>query len=450
MIPINEEVPACADSITYAKSPCPKIYSPNVPKFVSLNRILLLLTDLRKDDRFLLNVWWFSYRNFVKPKFFLQKLLERFDVPALQISSPPSNIPIGQYSSLEDAYFNIDVKTNIQLTVGKILLEWVENYYFDFDDKMVRQLNNFCSTRLVESGLTFLSKKIINAMKMSSRLFPWQEYKKTPNVELELESRNVSRSVSGSLRTNTIEQRLTLLRIEAKDLAETLTVMDNTIYKKIKFTEMLGQSWNKEKKKHMAPNILEVTSLFNKISNYVVFHVVSESNSMLRKKMIETLIKSVEYLRELNSFNMSMAIYSALGNSALSRLSEWTLLDVTVSKAYEDLVKLCSTENNQKTMRDAMDKCYVDGEACTPYIGIYLRDLVFTDDGNPTMIDGKLNFYKAVNQYSIMFNILRFQDRTYDINIKEDIQATIENYKPRSEDELYNMSLKVQPRKPNT
>ncbi|EFC50241.1 rasGEF domain-containing protein [Naegleria gruberi] len=439
MTPINEEPMACPESITFSKSPCPKLYPGNIPKFISLNRLILLLTDETRFEPFFVKVFWLCYRSFVKPKFVLQKLLERFDVPPLNSSSESATVPIGQYESLDEYHYHTDLKSNAQIITAKLILEWVENHYYDFDDKMIRQLTNFCSTRMIESPVSFIAKRTLLAMKDASRLHPWQEDEKR---EKELAEKKDKRS------STRLEQRLTLLKVDARDFAETLTAMDHSLYKKIKFTEMLGQSWNKEKKKFMAPNIISVTTLFNKVSSYVVFQIVSESNPMFRKKMIETVIKTCEHLKDLNSFNMIMAIYSSLGTSSVSRLVDtWSLLEEKTQKQYEDICKFCSQDINYKSMRDATDKCFVEGEPATPYIGIYLKDFLFADDGNPTLVDGKLNFYKAISQYAIMYNILRFQDRDYEIIPKEEIQAAIDSYKPRGEDELYNMSLKIQPRK---
>ncbi|KAG2373409.1 hypothetical protein C9374_012148 [Naegleria lovaniensis] len=497
MIPIYDEPPACIESINYVKSPMPKLYPYNVPKYVSLNRLILLLTDEKRSEPFLSSVFWWCYRGFVKPKIILQKLIERFDVPLLQSSTPENGIPPSSPSSafsstvasspssltspsnnappwspfamldyqpsLDEMHYNIDVRSNIQLSVAKLLLDWVEKYYFDFDDKMVRQLSNFCTSRMMESVASFIAKKILQAMKTSSRLPHWEqqqvEEKKMQqmatqevfpvNVDSSPESKKSGQpSTPKNINTTMDSKQISLLKMEPKEIAETLTLLDHSIYNKIKFTEMLGQSWNKDKKRFMAPNIINVTTLFNKISNYCVHQIVSEPNIMSRKKILENLFKTCEILREMNSFNMVMAIYSSFVSSSVSRLTDtWGMLDEKCTKQYEDICKFVSTDNNQRILRDAMDKAFADGEATTPYLGIYLRDLVFTDDGNPTLIDGKLNFFKAINQYAIMFNILRFQGREYTFVMKEELQMAIESYKPKSEDELYSMSLKTQPRK---
>ncbi|KAF0974622.1 hypothetical protein FDP41_006096 [Naegleria fowleri] len=510
MIPIYDEPPACIESINYVKSPMPKLYPYNVPKYVSLNRLILLMTDEKRSEPFLSSVFWWCYRGFVKPKIILQKLIERFDVPMLSSqsttpetimpSSPSSaflplaisssslasmspstataNTPspftqiMGEQVSPDEMHYNIDVRSNIQLSVAKLLLDWVEKYYFDFDDKMVRQLTNFCTSRMMESVASFIAKKILNAMKTSSRLPHWEqqqlEEKKlqtasqegssspfspgaaTTNLDSSPESRKGQPSTpkNTSSATTTDVKQVSLLKLEPREVAETLTLLDHSIYNKIKFTEMLGQSWNKDKKRYMAPNIINVTTLFNKISNFCVHQIVSEPNIMSRKKILENLFKTCEILRDMNSFNMVMAIYSSFVSSSVSRLTDtWGMLDEKATKQYEDICKFVSTDNNQRILRDAMDKAYADGEPTTPYLGIYLRDLVFTDDGNPTLIDGKLNFFKAINQYAIMFNILRFQGREYSFVMKEELQMAIETYRPKSEDELYSMSLKTQPRK---
>ncbi|KAL9658691.1 hypothetical protein ABK040_005847 [Willaertia magna] len=437
-ISIYEEPPACPESVIFMKSPCPKLYRGILPKVVSLNRLLLILTD-GTIDKFLIDVFWWRYRSFVKPSVLLRKLMERFDVPGIQRNESPreNSNTAGQYTFLDECYYHVEVKTMIQTTVGKMLYDWVKNYYFDFDDKMEKALTNFCNTRMIAAGLSCVSSKILNLMKTQSRLAPWQ-------IELEKSKQGKSEKRHSLAYTN-----LSLLRMDPREFAETITLMDYNIYKDIHVTELLGFAWNKEKKRHMAPNLVKATSFFNRISNWIIFQLLNEYNNNVRKKMIEMLIKVVEYLKELNSFNMIMAVYSALENSNIDRLQDtWSIVDDKTKKQRTEWSKFCSTEGNSKNLREAMEKAYTEFSPCCPFIAIFLKDLVFVNDGNPSFIDGKINFHKYVVEYLVMLNILRFRDRPYEnITLREDIKTVLETYQLKEEDELYSLSLKIQPRK---
>ena len=100
-------------------------------------------------------------------------------------------------------------------------------------------------------------------------------------------------------------------------------------------------------------------------------------------------------------------------------------------------------------------------EASIPYIGIYLKDLIFVEDGNPDKTeDGMINFEKhemlskhilkmwdfAKNRYvpSMKINII-FQDLTliprYKLVPVESLQNYFRNLKVVCEDDLYEESL---------
>lgn len=42
-----------------------------------------------------------------------------------------------------------------------------------------------------------------------------------------------------------------------------------------------------------------------------------------------------------------------------------------------------------------------------PYIGLYLTDLVFVDDGNPNVVNGMLNFFKRLKMSTVIQQIQR-------------------------------------------
>lgn len=63
-----------------------------------------------------------------------------------------------------------------------------------------------------------------------------------------------------------------------------------------------------------------------------------------------------------------------------------------------------------------MDNCYNESLKCCPYVGVYLTDLVFIDE-NKNYVDGKINFQKIILLYNAMFNVLRFQNKPYNVSI---------------------------------
>jgi len=435
--PIYEEPEACDESIIMTKPPAPELTENNVPKVISLNRLILKITDPFNDD-YWLRVFWFTYRTFAKPKVVLKKFIERFDVPPLNDSL--------NYSYLEEHYYNVVLKRAIQEKVISLLYDWVQNYFFDFEDDMVEMLSAFCSGPLSQAEYKGAAQEILDALKTVSRQQQWQQAKPLDQAQAVISL--IQSRTSGRPPPNTPEVPFKLINATDKEIAEQLTLIDFRFYSEVKFSEMLGQAWNKDKKRHMAPNLMLNINFLNKVSSWVSYQILTQEDDNKRKKVIKKFLRVMGELRELNSYNMIMAVNSGLNTSSIHRLSNlWELIGEKELAVKEPINELIATSGNSKNFRDAMNTNYNTGKNCSPYVGIYLRDLVFLDDGNPTFMDGKINFMKCIQTYNIYHQVLRFQGREYRFTPNTAFIKEILNYKVVDDETMYKISLQVQPRK---
>ncbi|KAL0482849.1 hypothetical protein AKO1_014141 [Acrasis kona] len=432
-INIYNEPDACKDSILLEKSPNPEIFNGQVPKLIGLNRLILLLTDPH-TDRYLMKVMWWTYRNFTKPKVLLLKLIERFNVPNLDSD-------LRFYHPLERAYFDGELKRAIQLRVIEVLEEWVTYYFFDFDDLMVKTLRTFCE-KLPRLGLGYTMKDILYKIDHNSREPVYKFAKQSMLDSFGLSRRNSAASIAATPSN-------VLLNESAKDIAEQLTLIDFELYNQIHFTEMLGQSWNKDKKRHMAPNIMNSINFLNRVSNWIAHNILKEKEIRNRASIIRKAIHILKFLVEMHSYNMMTAVNAALGNAGVFRLTQtWELVEESLKN---DITKIkdgiSSPKGNSRNFREAMRKAYIQGLNCSPFVAIYFRDLVFLDDGNPNIIEDKINFLKCINIYNTMATITRFQGRNYSFTRNSNIIKDILYHHEVSDDDLYNYSLNIQPKK---
>ena len=106
-----------------------------------------------------------------------------------------------------------------------------------------------------------------------------------------------------------------------------------------------------------------------------------------------------------------------------------------------------STSDNYGNYRKLLKKTTT---TCTPYIGLYLRDLVYIEDGNPNNLNGLINFKKRSMCSRILLEIKRFQTRPYPFVVDELIAPHVVHYFQVSESECYQQSLRIEPRDPYT
>ena len=85
-----------------------------------------------------------------------------------------------------------------------------------------------------------------------------------------------------------------------------------------------------------------------------------------------------------------------------------------------------------------------------PYLGTYLTDLTFIEDGNQDMDGQLINFDKRYKVAAVIGEIQQYQRIGYDsiYTMDEEMQTLLKNLPSVNEEEAYKISLKVEPRNP--
>jgi hypothetical protein len=92
---------------------------------------------------------------------------------------------------------------------------------------------------------------------------------------------------------------------------------------------------------------------------------------------------------------------------------------------------------------------------CIPFLGIYLQDLTFIEDGNPDIIKQStnlINFAKQQKSAEVIREIKQFQSPPYIFQYVPEIQEFVrfQLNASRDVDYLYERSLELEPRAVNT
>jgi len=217
------------------------------------------------------------------------------------------------------------------------------------------------------------------------------------------------------------------------------------IYAEIKPEELQELAWSKESLKSKAPNLLQMIERFNHISNAFATLLIKESKIKQRKKFLEKLIRIVEHLETMNSYNMQMAVMSAFGSSAIHRLKHtWSSVKPKYIESAKKYQQLFSSEGSYKNYREAVKN---STPPAIPFLGVYLTDLTFIDEGNPKYIENNLiNFKKKALEYEVIIQVLRFQESSYQFNLVPQVCTMIKNLPAMTEDDMYEISLEIEPR----
>ena len=159
--------------------------------------------------------------------------------------------------------------------------------------------------------------------------------------------------------------------------------------------------------------------------------------------------------RQLRNFNGVLEVVAALNSAAIYRLRRsWETVPQPALDDFRALDKLMRPERSHAALRAAMRE---DMAAPTvPYLGLYLTDLTFIEDGNPDTVaaaDGsgaeRLNFAKCQMVAKALGEVAHFQRAVYAAPAQNMVLAFLRSLAPPNDDEIFQMSLAAEPREAN-
>lgn len=149
----------------------------------------------------------------------------------------------------------------------------------------------------------------------------------------------------------------------------------------------------KSDKKSRAEHIIQMTKRFNDGSRLVVAEIVSRTSMASRVAAIEKWTAVADICRCLHNFNGVLQVCAAFTNAAVFRLRKtWDKVPKTIKQTVNKLQAVVCSDGRFRAMREALHRC---DPPCIPYLGMYLTDLSFIEEGTPDFTpEGLLNFSK--------------------------------------------------------
>ncbi|XP_013870558.1 ras-specific guanine nucleotide-releasing factor 2 isoform X3 [Austrofundulus limnaeus] len=236
--------------------------------------------------------------------------------------------------------------------------------------------------------------------------------------------------------------------LSAMEMAEQISLLDYIVFRSIPYEEFLGQGWMKLDKTERTPYIMKTSQHFNDMSNLVASQIVSHTDVSSRASCIEKWLAVADICRCLNNYNGVLEITSALNRSAIYRLKKtWAKVCKQTKALMDRLQKTVSSEGRFKNLRETLKNC---NPPCVPYLGMYLTDLAFIEEGTPNFTEeGLVNFSKMRMISHIIREIRQFQQAPYRIEHQPKVtQFLLDKTLVMDEDTLYELSLKLEPRVP--
>uniref|UniRef100_A0A6Q2ZBX8 Uncharacterized protein n=1 Tax=Esox lucius TaxID=8010 RepID=A0A6Q2ZBX8_ESOLU len=275
-----------------------------------------------------------------------------------------------------------------------------------------------------------------------------QERKATANI-LRYEQDDAQLKLEDILQMAEVPKAECFESLSAMELAEQITLLDHIVFRSIPYEEFLGQGWMKLDKSERTPYIMKTSQHFNEMSNLVASQIIAHTDVGSRANSIEKWLAVADICRCLNNFNGVLEITSALNRSAIYRLKKtWAKVCKPTKTLMDRLQKTVSSEGRFKNLRETLKNC---NPPCVPYLGMYLTDLAFIEEGTPNFTaEGLVNFSKMRMISHIIREIRQFQGAPYKIEHQPKVtQFLMDKTLVMDEDTLYELSLKIEPRIPS-
>ncbi|GAA5799080.1 hypothetical protein HPULCUR_004489 [Helicostylum pulchrum] len=245
--------------------------------------------------------------------------------------------------------------------------------------------------------------------------------------------------------------RIKLLELDSHELARQMTIMDFKLYNRIKPVECLDKNWGRPDTDvgHIAANVKASIEHSNQVTAWVTDSILSKDEIKKRAVVMKHWIFVAERCRLLNNYNTCMAILSAFDNGSIGRLKRtWELISARSMQILQNIRRLMGANRNFSEYREIIHRI---NPPCIPFLGIYLQDLTFIEDGNSNFLkksNNLINFAKRMKTAEVIRDLQQYQSTHYMLTAVPDIQEFIKTHlhSSREEEELYNLSLKLEPR----
>ncbi|XP_065221705.1 ras-specific guanine nucleotide-releasing factor 2-like isoform X3 [Planococcus citri] len=360
-----------------------------------------------------------------------------------QRAEETQDLATSRVSSFREKYKRKDsiLSTAATMRVLNVLKHWVSKHSQDFDEneELKTMTINFLNEIIAAPNLLQAEQKVANQL-----LNLLNEHKDKMNEEqIELNLLFTTPSPTALLQSPNTQG---IEKFSALEIAEEMTYIDHKIFISIRSQEFLANAWMKEDKAVRAPHIILMTKRFNEGSQLVASEIIRRTNMSARVNAIEKWTAVADIARCLRNYNGVLQICAAFTTSPVYRLKKtWEKVSKSTRSTIKKLQLTVSSDGRFRNLRDTLRR---SEPPCIPYLGMYLSDLSFIEEGTPNFTeDGLLNFSKMRMIAHVIREVRCYQDTRYSIEHNPKVSSYLLNKSLLLDDEeLYRRSLELEPR----
>ncbi|XP_031703158.1 son of sevenless homolog 2 isoform X1 [Anarrhichthys ocellatus] len=393
-----------------------------------------------------------TYRSFCKPQELLTLLIDRIEIPEPEPTEEDRQALWNgdQPMAAELQRFRKEYVQPVQLRVLNVFRQWVEHHFYDFenDPELRSRLEEYISSKIQLRGKS-MRKWVESINKIIRRKLQTQSNGVSHNITFESPPPPIEWHICRAGQVDSFD----LMTLHPIEIARQLTLLESELYRAVRPSELVGSVWTKEDKEKNSPNLLRMIRHTTNLTLWFEKCIVETLNLEERVAVLSRVIEILQVFQELNNFNGVLEVVSAINSVPVYRLDHtFEAIPERKKKILEEAVEL-----SQDHFKKYLAKLKSINPPCVPFFGIYLTNILKTEEGNPDFLKrhGKelINFSKRRKVAEITGEIQQYQNQPYCLKVEHEIRRFFENLNPmgnRSEKEFYDylfkMSLDIEPR----
>uniref|UniRef100_A0A3Q1GXI0 Son of sevenless homolog 2 (Drosophila) n=1 Tax=Anabas testudineus TaxID=64144 RepID=A0A3Q1GXI0_ANATE len=332
----------------------------------------------------------------------------------------------------------------VQLRVLNVFRQWVEHHFYDFenDPELRSRLEEYITRKSMRKWVESINKII-------KRKLQTQSNGVSHNITFESPPPQIEWHICRAGQLDTFD----LMTLHPIEIARQLTLLESELYRSVRPSELVGSVWTKEDKEKNSPNLLRMIRHTTNLTLWFEKCIVEMMNLEERVAVLSRVIEILQVFQELNNFNGVLEVVSAINSVPVYRLDHtFEAIPERKKKILEEAVEL-----SQDHFKKYLAKLKSINPPCVPFFGIYLTNILKTEEGNPDFLKrhGKelINFSKRRKVAEITGEIQQYQNQPYCLKVEHEIRRFFENLNPMGNmsekefsDYLFKTSLDIEPR----
>lgn len=203
------------------------------------------------------------------------------------------------------------------------------------------------------------------------------------------QSNSAKQSASGGCQAALADfRRKSVLSYKIDHIASQLTLINAALFRELQDNDLSSLKWYhpRTKQEQESDRVTNIARRFNYEVNWAIRQILQEDQSCRRRaEVYTTLSRLAKRLYELNNFDSSFAIVSALQSNPIIRLEKTRkLVPRRDQQQLKELEEVYSQNHNWHDFRQVQEAA---GQPCVPHIGFYKTDLIHVYHATPSETD---------------------------------------------------------------